>query len=81
MPPRPFSVTSWNVNSLRARHDRVFAWIDKHQPDVLCLQETKLTDDKFPVLDFTERGYQVDMFGQKTYNGVCIASNASLEIA
>lgn len=65
-------IASWNVNSLKVRLDQVLEWLDHHRPDVLGLQETKLTDDKFPVEAFTEAGYDVAFSGQPTYNGVAL---------
>lgn len=76
--PGALRVTSWNVNSIRARAVRVFDWLDAHAPDVLCLQETKGVDDVFPREEFEQRGYTVETFGQKTYNGVAIASKHAL---
>ncbi len=67
-------LVTWNVNSIRIRLERTLAWIDRHQPDVLCMQETKVQDELFPLEPFVERGYQVELHGQKTYNGVAIAS-------
>jgi exodeoxyribonuclease III len=67
-------LATWNINSIRMRQDRLVDWIDRNEPDVLCLQETKVQDDLFPVEPFTARGYQVAIHGQKTYNGVAIAS-------
>lgn len=67
-------ITTWNVNSIRAREDRVLNWIDQHQPDVLCLQELKCTEEQFPFDGFDELGYNVIIHGQKSYNGVAIAS-------
>ncbi len=67
-------ITTWNVNSIRAREDRVLNWIDQHQPDVLCLQELKCTEEQFPFDGFDELGYHVIIHGQKSYNGVAIAS-------
>ncbi|MFZ5475741.1 MAG: exodeoxyribonuclease III [Myxococcota bacterium] len=72
------NITSWNVNSLRARLDRVLAWVDAHEPDVLCMQEVKCVDGEFPFEPFRARGYHVETFGQKTYNGVAIASRAPM---
>ena len=72
------NVTTWNVNSLRARLDRVLAWVDARQPDVLCLQEIKCVDAEMPRAPFEERGYHVATFGQKTYNGVAILSRSPL---
>lgn len=68
------NITTWNVNSLRARLERVVAWIDAYQPDVLCMQELKCQDAEVPLLPFLERGYTVEAHGQKSYNGVAIAS-------
>ncbi|RYE87469.1 MAG: exodeoxyribonuclease III, partial [Oxalobacteraceae bacterium] len=67
-------LASWNVNSLKVRLPHVLQWLADTQVDVLCLQETKLTDDKFPVADIEAAGYQVAFSGQKTYNGVAILS-------
>jgi exodeoxyribonuclease III len=67
-------VATWNVNSINVRHPHVLQWIDANQPDVLCLQETKITDDKFPALDFLNIGYKSVFLGQKSYNGVAILS-------
>ncbi len=69
-------IATWNVNSIRARHDRLLAWLDRHAPDVLCLQELKGTDDAFPFDAVSEAGYHAVVFGQKTYNGVAILSRA-----
>jgi exodeoxyribonuclease-3 len=67
-------ITTWNVNSIRQRLDRVRAWLFAHQPDVACLQETKVVDDDFPRAPFEDLGYAVETFGQKTYNGVALLS-------
>jgi exodeoxyribonuclease-3 len=67
-------VSCWNVNSIRARRDAVFAWLESHEPDVLCLQETKVVDDEFPSEEFQRHGYEVSFAGQPGYNGVAIAS-------
>ncbi len=69
-------VATWNVNSLKVRLPQVLEWLKSRQPDVLCLQETKLEDFKFPVEDFRAAGYAVQFSGQKTYNGVAIISKA-----
>lgn len=76
--PRTLRITSWNVNSIRARTQRVFEWLEANTPDVLCLQETKVVDEAFPYAEFEARGYAVETFGQKTYNGVAIATRADL---
>ncbi len=72
-------IATWNVNSVRARLERVLEWLREHQPDVLCLQETKVVDDAFPTEEFLRLGYAVAMSGQKTYNGVAIASRLPLQ--
>lgn len=70
------NIATWNINSVRARLDRLLAWLRKAQPDVLCLQETKVTDDKFPYDPIREVGYHAAVFGQKSYNGVAILSRS-----
>ena len=67
-------LATWNVNSLAVRLPQVLAWLQLHQPDALCLQETKLTDYKFPHAEFTAAGYFAQWHGQKTYNGVALIS-------
>ena len=67
-------LATWNVNSLAVRLPQLIDWLGAHQPDVLCLQETKLTDDKFPDKAIEAAGYHVQWFGQKTYNGVALIS-------
>lgn len=69
-------VLVWNVNSIRARHDRALAVVERHAPDVVCLQELKVTDDKFPTEAFEERGYRCALRGQRAYNGVAILSRS-----
>ena len=69
-------IATWNVNSIRARKERALAWLTTHQPDVVCLQETKVTDDAFPRADFEALSYHVTICGQRTYNGVAILSRA-----
>jgi exodeoxyribonuclease-3 len=69
-------VATWNVNSLKVRLPQVLEWLKLHQPDALCLQETKLEDPKFPVAEIRAAGYEVQYSGQKTYNGVAILSKA-----
>ena len=68
------SIVTWNVNSLRARNDRFFAFLARHSPDVVCLQELKLTEDIFPFDAIKAAGYHAVAYGQKTYNGVAIVS-------
>lgn len=67
-------IASWNVNSLRVRLPHVLDWLKENQPDILALQETKMTDDQFPADEICEAGYEVSYSGQKTYNGVAILS-------
>jgi exodeoxyribonuclease-3 len=71
-------LATWNINSIRARNDRLFAWLDREKPDVLCLQETKVEDSGFPTEALRKAGYEVVMFGQTSYNGVAIASTQPL---
>jgi exodeoxyribonuclease III len=68
------NLATWNVNSIRARHDRVVEWVKRNAPDVLCLQEIKVADESFPGIELAAAGYQLAIYGQKTYNGVAIAS-------
>lgn len=72
-------IATWNVNSINIRLEQVLGWLEKHKPDALCLQETKCTDDKFPVADFLEAGYKSAFLGQKSYNGVAILSPFEIE--
>ncbi|MGZ4982608.1 MAG: exodeoxyribonuclease III, partial [Chthoniobacterales bacterium] len=71
-------IVSWNINSLRRRQDRFLAWLEQTQPDVVCLQETKCTDDQFPELELRAAGYHAVFHGQKSYNGVAILSKTEL---
>ncbi|MHB1287143.1 MAG: exodeoxyribonuclease III [Leptospirales bacterium] len=68
------NITTWNVNSLKVRLPQVLDWLDREHPDILCLQETKIPDDQFPVVPFQEKGYHPIFSGQPTYNGVAILS-------
>ena len=73
--PRAYmKIATWNVNSLKVRLPHLLKWLETSPVDVLCLQETKLTDDKFPLAEINSAGYQVAYTGQKTYNGVAILS-------
>jgi exodeoxyribonuclease-3 len=67
-------IATWNVNSLKVRLAHLLQWLAENPVDVLCLQETKLTDDKFPLAEINAAGYQAVFTGQKTYNGVAILS-------
>jgi len=72
-------VVSFNVNSLRARLPIVVSWLEENQPDVVCLQETKVQDADFPGEVFDEIGYKYAFKGQKSYNGVAIFSKSEIE--
>jgi exodeoxyribonuclease III len=72
-------LATWNVNSIRTRADRVVAWLQRRDVDVLALQETKCRDDQFPEARFTELGYQVAHVGYSQWNGVAILSRVGLE--
>jgi len=75
-------VATWNVNSVKQRVPRLLVWLDQRQPDVVCLQETKLADDAFAELlsdDLTSRGYEFAVHGEPRWNGVAILSKAGLD--
>jgi exodeoxyribonuclease III len=69
-------LATWNVNSLAVRLPQLLDWLAAQQPDAIVLQETKLTDDKFPHAEIEAAGYAAQWFGQKTYNGVALLSKA-----
>jgi exodeoxyribonuclease-3 len=71
-------LATWNVNSLKARLDRVLAWAERQSPDILCLQETKLADTAVPALAFRELGYEVAHHGAGQWNGVAIVSRVGI---
>jgi exodeoxyribonuclease III len=75
-------ITTWNVNSVKQRVPRLLPWLDERQPDVVCLQETKLADDAFTALlgtELADRGYEVALHGEPAWNGVAILSRAGLD--
>ena len=72
-------LVTWNVNSLKARLDRVTEWLEQFSPDIVCLQETKLADKAFPDLTFREMGYDCAHHGQGQWNGVAILSKVGLD--
>ncbi len=74
-------IATWNVNSLNVRLPRLLAWLPVAQPDVLCLQETKLDDARFPRSEIEAAGYHVHYAGQKTYNGVAMLVREALGAA
>src|SRR5260370_7849835 len=69
-------VSTWNVNSIRARQERLLAWLASAQPDVLCLQEIKCTDLEFPSLELRAAGYHSVGSGEKSYNRLAILSRS-----
>jgi len=71
-------VATWNVNSLKMRMPRVTEWLKNVEPDVVCLQETKMADDAFPALTFRELGYEAIHNGEGRWNGVAILSKVGL---
>lgn len=68
------TISTWNVNSIKARLERVTAWLAKANPDIVCLQELKVADEAFPHDEIAEAGYHAAVFGQPTWNGVAILS-------
>ena len=72
-------IATWNVNSLNARLPRVEAWLEECEPDILCMQETKLADSAFPALTFSGLGYEGVHHGEGRWNGVAILSRVGLE--
>ncbi|HEY4790782.1 MAG TPA: endonuclease/exonuclease/phosphatase family protein, partial [Actinomycetes bacterium] len=75
-------VATWNVNSVKQRVPRLLPWLDQRQPDVVCLQETKLTDTAFTELlgeDLAGRGYALALHGEGQWNGVAILSRVGLD--
>jgi len=67
-------IATWNINSISVRLQHVLDWAKSNRPDVLCLQEIKCKDEKFPAEPFRELGYSTEVFGQQTYNGVATLS-------
>ncbi len=76
--PGRLVVATFNVNSIRARLHVLEPYLSEHQVDILCLQETKVRDDDFPTAFFEDMGYQVRFSGQKSYNGVAVASRSEI---
>ena len=72
-------IATWNVNSVRARLPRVLEWLDEFKPDIALLQELKATDETFPRLEIEDRGYNIEIHGQKNFNGVGILSKSPIE--
>src|SRR3989454_5064218 len=76
---REMRIATWNVNSLKARLEKVVWWLDRAKPDVLLMQETKLTDADAPVEAFQQAGYELAHHGEGRWNGVAIASRVRSE--
>ena len=74
-------IATWNVNSIRVRLPRLLAWLARRQPDVVCLQETKVADPQFPTAEVEALGYHVVAHGQPGYNGVALLSRAAPQAA
>src|SRR5262249_17228096 len=72
-------ITTWNVNSVRARLPRVLPWLERNRPDVVLLQETKVEDEAFPREPLEDAGYNIAICGQKTYNGVAVLCKHRIE--
>jgi exodeoxyribonuclease-3 len=72
-------IVTWNVNSVLARLPQVIKWLEIASPDVLCMQETKCIDEKFPTDEFARLGYRSESFGQAAYNGVAILSRVGVD--
>jgi len=71
-------IATWNVNSVRARLPRIVPWLEQHRPDVVMLQEIKCQDSQFPSEALGDLGYNIETFGQKTYNGVAILAKSRI---
>ena len=74
-------IAAWNVNSLNVRLPRLLDWLSANRPDIICLQETKLEDARFPTLEIAAAGYAAHFAGQKTYNGVAMLVRDGLPVA
>ena len=72
-------IATWNVNSLKARLEKVTWWLERAQPDILLMQETKLADDDVPVATFREWGYELAHHGEGRWNGVAVASRLPID--
>ena len=76
---RPMRLATWNINSVKARGDRLLRWLENERPDVLCLQELKGLEEIFPAVEVRALGYEYALNAQKTYNGVAILAREKLE--
>jgi exodeoxyribonuclease-3 len=79
IPSPAMRIATWNVNSVRTRLEHLCRWLQEQRPEVVCLQETKVTDDLFPMARFRELGYEAAISGQKAYNGVAILCRLPME--
>lgn len=77
---KSWKLVAWNVNSVKARLERLTAFLEKERPDVVCLQELKCIDEHFPTQQIKGLGYHVATHGQRTYNGVAVLSTAPIEV-
>ena len=73
-------IATWNVNSIKVRIPHLTEWVKQADPDIVLLQEIKTTESQFPRMAIDELGYNVELVGQKTYNGVAILSKAPLTV-
>jgi len=76
---KPIQLVTWNVNSARARIARILDFLDRHRPDIVCLQEIKATEETFPYDAIHEVGYKVSIHGQPSYNGVALLTQDVME--
>jgi len=76
---RTRTLITWNINGIRARQEHLRYWLTQHSPDILCLQEIKIGDEKFPSEAIAAAGYHAAFAGQKSYNGVAILSRLAIE--
>lgn len=73
-------IVSWNINGVKARRERLLNWLERHSPEVVCLQEIKTDGEHFPYEELGELGYYAEICGQKGYHGVAILAKAPLEV-
>jgi len=73
-------IATWNVNSIKARLARVLEWLDASRPDIVLLQELKCVAEAFPAMEIEDKGYNIVLSGQKTYNGVAILSKSPIDV-
>ena len=73
-------IVTWNVNSVKARLPHLLKWLDEFSPDIVLLQELKCIAEAFPHMEVEDKGYNIAISGQKTYNGVAILSKSPIDI-